>query len=111
MIFSLSDKTHDVKIPELENTDVICFFSHPHSVKSDSDLWLEILLSSLKMKRSVLVLDSGFQELPRIDFSQRWQFGEACLWIAPRAHSVILEAYPQKKTSFENLRVFLSKSK
>lgn len=111
MIFSLANTPNEVTLPILENTDVICFFSHGKGVKVHSEFWFEILLTSLKMKRSVLILTGDFKELSAIDFSQRWQIGEASLWFAPRAHSVLLATYPDKRPFYQNLISFLEKSK
>ena len=111
MIFSLSPIRCEIQIPHLENTDIICFFSSENAVETHEKFWFEILLSSLKMKRFVLVLRADFKELPQLDFSQRWQIGEAWMWVAPRAYSVLSETYPDRSLSFENLSAFLKTSK
>jgi hypothetical protein len=111
VIFSF---TTDVSSPALNfqfDGDVFCFFSLANTVVCPSGKELNCLLSTLRLKRPVLVLNSPLTELPAINLVKRWDSGENWIWIAPRGMSHIADLYPHNSLEFVPFKSFLMSSK
>lgn len=111
MIFSLSEEKNNLIIPKLELIDVICFFHIEKAIEVDSSLWWEIIRANLKIKHSVLILESDIQSFPTWDSSQRWQVGENWCWLTPRSLNVISSAYKNNPMKFQDFKNFLKNNK
>lgn len=111
MIISLSEKPHHFKIPTLPDLDVLCFFKADEGISCDESLWWDSLCSSLRMKRSVLILESNISEFPTWDPSKRFQASDNWCWLAPRGLSVISAAYKNSPMLYPEFKTFLKNSK
>lgn len=86
-----------------KDLDVISFFSVENAVHCSQELWFEVLISSLKMKHSVLIRESENGPFPEWDKSKRWQTGDNWCWLHPRALSTITQSYPSSFNAFKTL--------
>ncbi len=111
MIFSFTknSETYEINVQD-SATDVCCFFDAKHSVKCPADEWFWVAMTSLKLKKNVLILETNVP-WPQLDLTRRWQVGEGWLWIAPRGRSVILDTYKNISPNIVSLRAFLTSSK
>lgn len=97
-----------LEINQQKDLDVMSFFRVKNAVHADRDFWFFMLQTSLKMKHSVLILESEKTPFPQWNSSRRWEVGENWSWLHPRALSVISECYP---CSFDEFKTFLKNSK
>lgn len=111
MIFSLSNSTSFEVDFSSDTTDLFCFFHSQNSVKVPQEFWLQAVVSSLKLKKNVLILETPIGPLPLLNSTARWEVGESYLWLAPRSLSVLLEAASQKSMTYNLLKSRLSLSK
>lgn len=106
MIFSLSTLGQPQAVSEIVDTDIFCFFHSHHSVQvPENVLWISVL-SSLKMKRNVLLLEENPVELPTLG-SARWLVGDKFLYLAPRAGSVLFEAVFHHSMTYQSVKPYL----
>ena len=91
--------------------DIFCFFSTENAVLCAKDSALNCLLSTLRLKKPVLLLRVPLTVLPEIDTSKRWDSGDDWVWIAPRAHSHLADNYPHHSLDFVPIKTFLTISK
>ncbi len=111
MIFSFQEKPiQKLNFTHLE-TDIFCHFYSENAVLVPSELWLQAVATTLKMKRNVLILEKNLPAFPSINVTQRWQVGEDFLWIAPRALSVLLEAPIEISKRYKCMKDHLTLSK
>jgi hypothetical protein len=111
MIFSFPGKsTHKIDF-EILQTDIFCLFANEDTIKLPSDIWLSAVVSSLKMKTNVLILEQHLAHPPVLNITQRWQVGAHFLWLAPRSLSVLLEAPHDISNSYGSLKNFLQSRK
>jgi hypothetical protein len=68
-------------------------------------------MSSLKLKKNVLLLEAPLEVAPALDLSKRWIVGESWVWLAPRSSRVLLEAPLQIRDSYQDFKNLLSTSK
>jgi len=88
--------------------DVLSFFRVKNAIHADSQLWFSTLQTSLKLKHSVLIIESENAPFPQWNPSRRWDTGDNWCWLHPRALSIISERYP---FSFPEFKSFLKDSK
>jgi len=88
--------------------DVLSFFRVKNAIHADSQLWFFTLQASLKLKHSVLIIESENTPFPQWNPSRRWDTGDNWCWLHPRALSIISERYP---CSFPEFKSFLIHSK
>jgi len=105
MIFASGTSEGNVQVP-IESTDCFCFFSAPGAVEVPREAFWISVLTSLKMKKNVLILDRPLDCAPFV-LSERWVVGEHFLWLAPRSFSTIFEAILGKTMNYSDLRHFL----
>ena len=111
MIFSFPGKsTHKIDF-EILQTDIFCLFANEETIKLPSGIWLNAVVSSLKMKTNVLILEQHLAHPPVLNITQRWQVGAHFLWLAPRSLSVLLEAPHDISSSYDSLKNFLQSRK
>ena len=108
MIFSFPGKSAQKIKFEILQTDIFCLFVSENSVKLPSEVWLKAVVSSLKMKKNVLVLEEDLNQTPLLNTKLRWQVGPDFLWLAPRSLSVLLEAPHEISKSYDSLKNFLN---
>lgn len=111
MIFALTSESKDFVIPELIDIDVFCFFSVANAVSVNEKLWWDAIKASLKLKRSVLILEREISTWPLYDQSKRFATGDNWSWLSPRGLSVISQVYPHGPSSFQEVKVFLTNTK
>ena len=111
MIISFSSNENSIVLHENENIDLLCFFSVPHAIHAHESLWWDSLCTSLRLKRSVLILEGNITQFPVYDSSQRWQASDNWSWLSPRSLSVISAAYSKSPMSFSEFKTFLKSSK
>lgn len=111
MIFSFSNSSFQKINFELKNTDIFCFFHSENAVTVPADIWLHAIVSSLKMKKNVLVLEDNLELVPSINPSQRWVIGSNFLWLAPRSTSVLFKATDSTSGTYGDVKAFLSNFK
>jgi hypothetical protein len=97
-----------LEINHQKDLDVISFFRVKNGVQCPPELWFSVIQTSLKMKHSVLLIESENTPFPQWDPSKRWQAGDNWCWLHPRALSVISERYP---SSYQDFKTFLMHSK
>ncbi len=107
MIFSLSEKVKAHSLPEFPETDIFCFYHSASAVKVPVEVMWTAVLSSLKLKKNVLILETNLAQIPSLG-TQRWLVGEEFLWLAPRASSVLLEATLKKTSSYPSIKAYLT---
>ena len=111
MIFCFSESSSaDVEFSS-DGTDIFCFFHSQKSIHIPEEFWLKAVVSSLKLKKNVLILESPLIELPLLNSTARWQVADNFLWLAPRSLSVLLEAAIEKSITYDLLKTRLSSSK
>ncbi len=111
MIFSFPGKNSPKIDFEILQTDIFCLFASENTIKLPSEAWLNSIVSSLKMKTNVLVLEEYLEQSPELNITQRWQAGAHFLWLAPRSLSVLLEAPHDISNSYDSLKNFLKSRK
>lgn len=111
MIISFSQNENSIVLPENENLDLLCFFFVKNAIHTNETLWWDSLCTSLRLKRSVLILEGNITTFPVYDSSQRWQSGDNWSWLSPRSLSVISAAYQNKPMSLPEFKAFLKTSK
>ena len=107
MIFSFSSQNDYSSIEFPFDGDIFCFFPVKGAALCPEELGLNCLLSTLRLKRPVLILNTPLQVVPKIDTSKRWDLGQDWIWIAPRGHSHFADNYPQLSLSFVLIKIFL----
>lgn len=112
MIFSLSKNVISANSPKaIPGTDVFIFFQSPDSVSVPEKLWFEAICASLRMKKSVLILEQELEFSPEWNDKKRWEAAENWSWLSPRALGVITKAYGQTFTNFQEFKLFLMNAK
>jgi hypothetical protein len=111
VIFSLSKSPVQTLSFEISETDIFCFFHSANAVNVAEKFYLHAILTSLKMKKNVLILEENIPQAPSLDCSQRWQNGEKFLWLAPRSASVLLEAQEEISASYKFMKNYLTSRK
>ena len=111
MIFSFSKKPNPLPLKAIKGVDIFCFFETPHSINCPTELWFQVLCSSLRMKHEVLILEEKVVEFPGWDPKRRWDLGDNWCWLSPRSLSVISKAYAQKALNYQEFKQFLKSSK
>ena len=111
MIFSFIGKNSPKIDFEIPQTDIFCLFASENTINLPSEAWLNSIVSSLKMKKNVLVIEGYIEHSPVINITQRWQVGANFLWLAPRSLSVLLEAPHDISNSYDSLKNYLKSSK
>lgn len=106
MIFSLSTSQATEEVAEIAETDIFCFFHSQNSVLVPSDLMWISIVSSLKLKKNVLILEENLAQMPSLGTS-RWVVGDKFLYLAPRASSVLLEASLEKSNTYQLVKAYL----
>lgn len=92
-----------------KSVDLFAFYKINSAVNCPSTLWFECFMSSLKMKHSVLIIESESISDPKWNESRRWEVGDGWCWISPRALNPILDAYREHNFStYEQLKSYLS---
>jgi hypothetical protein len=94
-----------------ENLDLFTLYEVPCGIEIPREVWFQSLCASLKMKHSVLVLESNFSTFPLWDETKRWVVADQYLWLSPRGLSIILEAYRANVMNFQQFKSFLINSK
>lgn len=89
---------------------IISFFPVEHSIACPEHLWFEVIASSLRMKKSVLILEEKIP-LPERNPSARWEVGPKWISLTPRSLGPIVQSYGSKFTDFPSFKQFLSTSK
>lgn len=107
MIFSLSEIKAPEVVIDIPGTDIFCFFHSKNSVSVPSDLLWITVISSLKLKKNVLILEENLPQNPPLGTS-RWLVGEKFLYLAPRATSVLLEAAVNKSMTYQSVKAYLT---
>lgn len=110
MIFSLKKGSSFSELAKIPSTDIFCFFYHPDSVTVPEEELLKSILSSLRLKKNVLILEQ-FIHLNTQNFSSKWEIGDDWIWIASRSYRVLLEAMLGKEASYDAIRAFLISGK
>lgn len=80
-------------------------------IKCPSEVWFSSILTSLKMKKSVLIYEVLTLKEPLFDSSKRWQVDESWIWISPRAYGPILKFFPHTPSSYQAFKNYLSINK
>lgn len=112
MIFSFSTYSSSaIPLPEVPGTDIFAFFKAPCSVEVPEELWFEAICASLRMKKSVLILERELDFSPQWSDKKRWEAHENWSWLSPRALGVITKGYGQTFTNFQEFKHFLTSSK
>ena len=88
----------------LPQTDIFCFFYSPNSVFVPSELWFSAVVTSLRLKQNVLILETFTEEKVELNTKLRWQVNDSSLWLAPRSLSVLLEATKEKSIGYSSLK-------
>lgn len=109
MIFSLR-KGPEYSSVQFAETHCYCLFNVKDSIYLPEESLKTALLASLKSKMNVLILERPLDIKP-INSTQRWVVGDGFIWLVPRAHSHVFEAFLGKPMIFSSLRDFLSTSK
>jgi hypothetical protein len=99
MIFSFSEGHASELNLDLPEIHVFCFFSTSLAVKVPVSEWWKGIAASLRMKKSVLILEDALVDIP-LNTSARWLVGDKFLWLHPRSLSVFLEATHQNSYSY-----------
>jgi hypothetical protein len=107
MIFSLSNQSFQKINFEMINTDIFCFFHSENAVIIPVDIWFHAVVTSLKLKKDVLILEGNISVPPSIN-SQRWLIGDEFLWLAPRSNSVLFEAVNSTSGTYTAVKAFLT---
>lgn len=111
MIFSFSTNSiSDDELKEIPGTDIFTYFKTPTSVQVPQELWFQAVCTSLRMKKSVLILEIP-GPIPVMNDKKRWETHENWSWLTPRALSVISQAYGQTFMNFQEFKHFLKNSK
>ena len=100
-----------IQIHQQKNLDIFSFFPVKNALKCPDDMWFEAITSSLKMKHSVLILEAPLSPIPECDGAKRFVASDNWCWLAPRALSLIAEAYHQNPMTFQQFKIFLKNSK
>lgn len=100
-----------IQIHHQKNLDVFSFFPVKNALQCPDDLWFEAISSSLKMKHSVLILETPNTPFPEWDEAKRFVVSDNWCWLAPRGLSLIAEAYRQNSMTFQQFKIFLKQSK
>jgi hypothetical protein len=108
MIFCLSESSSAEVEFSFDGTDIFCFFHSQKGIRIPEELWLKAVVSSLKLKKNVLILESPLIGPPALNTTARWQVAENFLWLAPRSLSVLLEAAIEKSITYDLLKTRLS---
>ena len=108
MIFSFSSTTLHPALKFTFEGDIFCFFLVSGAVLCSKEFGLNCLLSTLRLKKPVLLLSAPRAALPEINTSKRWDLGEDWVWIAPRAHSHLSDNYPDLGLDFVPIKTFLT---
>jgi hypothetical protein len=111
MIFTLGDEVHPLELKCDENLHLYCFFSVPRAVSCPHELWFQSVCASLRMKKSVLILEKDIQEYPVWNSTARWEVGDHWLWLSPRSLGPLSDAYQVKFQDLPSLKSLLKLSK
>jgi hypothetical protein len=93
------------------NLDLFTFYEVPSAIEIPSEVWFQALCASLKMKHSLLLLETNFSDFPVWDESRRWVASDNYFWLSPRSLSVIQAAYMKNDMDFQQFKSFLLSSK
>ena len=95
-----------------EKLDVYSFFSVKHSVKCPEALLFDAICASLKIKKSVLILEEEFETFPQWDPNKRFVAEDKWCWLAPRSLGFIQEVAGGKSNlTYQELNRILLDSK
>ncbi len=111
MIFSFSNSSFQKINIEINQTDIFCFFHSENAICVPEKFLLQAVVSSLKIKKNVLIVEEHLADISALDTSSRWQVGEEFLWLAPRSLSVLLEALDDISDSYKSMKNYLSSRK
>lgn len=100
-----------LQIHQQKNLDVFSFFPVKNAIQCPDELWFHSITASLKMKHSVLILESEIDPFPEWDEAKRFVVSDNWCWLAPRGLSLVTEAYRQKPMTFQEFKIFLKQSK
>jgi hypothetical protein len=100
-----------LEIDREKKIDVYSFFNVKNTIQCPQDLWLESLLSSLRRKHQILILEEPMDGRPRWDARLRWQVDEQWIWLSSRSFSFLNTFYQSKFKNYSDLKVLLRNSK
>jgi len=100
-----------LQIQYQKNLDVFTLYEVPAATSIPKEVWFQSICASLKMKHSVLILESESMPFPKVDESKRWVASDHYSWLSPRSLSVISAAYLDKPMNFHQFKSFLISSK
>ena len=100
-----------LQIQYQRNLDLFTFYTTKSSVSIPEEHWFQAISASLRMKHSVLILETENMLFPVVDESKRWVATDHYLWLSPRSLSVISAAYLNKAMNFHEFKSFLTTSK
>lgn len=116
MIFSFSKNiVSQIPILPSEKADIFCYFQVETSLDLShiSSEFLISIMSSLRMKRSVLILSESVAPDEKFDFNYgvRAYEGEGFLYLAPHGLSLLRPFSLREVSNFEGLRSLFYESK
>lgn len=112
MIFSFSSNSSSaISLQPIPGTDTFAFFKVTCSVQVPEEKWFEAICASLRMKKSVLILERELAFSSQWSDKKRWEAHENWSWLSPRALGVITKGYGQTFTNFQEFKHFLMNSK
>jgi hypothetical protein len=108
MIFSFSDSPSAIVIPPNDQHVFLCFFYHPQAIHAPMESWFTVLLTCLRQKKNVLILQDYLWEIPLINTTKAWQVGDNYLWLSPRALNLLFSTYPKISPNLVQMKLFLT---
>jgi hypothetical protein len=100
--------TLSLEINFKENLDVFSFFPVNHAIFCPESLWFRCVLTSLRMKHSVFILNSPLIDFPSHETNQRWIHGEDWCWLSTRSSGPLRQHFPSGPSSLQELISFLT---
>lgn len=102
---------YSLEINHRDSLDLISFFQRENSILFPPELLFVVVVSSLRMKHEVIILETTMAEFPQWDKTRRWQVSDNWCWLAPRSLSEITRAWKQQGLSYSEIKPILMNSK
>lgn len=110
MIFSLSTEIfpHALHLPS-DDLDVYCFFQREKSISLTPEDIVPSMLSSLRQKRGILILNKSVSPSEKFDFNRGVRVYEesSFIYLAPHSLSLLRSQIYQKILTFQDVKQIL----
>lgn len=107
MIFSLSSEIYSevINFPS-DELDVYCFFQREKSISLTPEDIVPSMLSSLRQKRGVLILDKSVSHSEKFDFNRglRHYEGNGLIYLAPHSLSLLRTQISVEILTFQDVK-------